>query len=42
LIPNYPFLHSAQTLRGIDRFDAKKPAEGFVEKPAAIIAPTPA
>jgi hypothetical protein len=24
LIPNNPFLRSAQTLRGIDRFDARK------------------
>jgi hypothetical protein len=40
LIPNNPFLHSAQTPRGIDRFDAKKLAGSFVEKLAAIVAPT--
>ena len=32
LIPNNPFLHSAQTRHGIDRFDAKKLAGSFVEK----------
>jgi hypothetical protein len=33
-------LHSAQTQRCIDRFDAKKMTRSFVEKLASIIAPT--